>query len=61
MRIWFSHPSSVQLFAFSLDLLVPARFDLVSLPTLVGCRLFLCYHITQLNIAGIQATAVLKN
>lgn len=61
MRIWFSHPSTVRLFAVTFGLLVPARFDLVSLLTLVGSRLFLSYYITQPNIPGIRVTAVLKH
>lgn len=61
MRIWFSHLSAVRLFAVTFGLLVPARFDLVSLLTLVGSRLFLSYYITQPNIPGIRVTAVLKH
>lgn len=49
MRIRFSHLSPVQLFAVTLDLLVPARFDLIS-NTSGKC---LSYYVTQLNTTGI--------
>lgn len=53
MRMWFSHPSPVQLLAVTLDLLVPARFGLISLLRLLGSQLFLPYYVTWLNITGI--------